>query len=139
MWPFTKKKKPGRRMYAGARLARTEADWITSTTSIDSEILSSLIRLRDRSRQLCRDNDHVQAIQRTIVNNVVGQGIGFQSQVRMKRGGNLNKALNDQIETAWYRWTWRENCHTAGKLCFEEIQRVVISSIFESGEVLLRL
>jgi lambda family phage portal protein len=126
-------------MYAGARIARTESDWITGNTSIDSEIHSSLGKLRDRSRQLCRDNDHVQAIQRTITNNVVGQGIKCQSQVRMKRGGNLNKALNDQIETAWYRWTRRENCHTAGKLCFEEIQRVVMSSVFESGEVLLRL
>lgn len=126
-------------MYAGARIGRTEAEWITQNTSIDAEIMSSLNKLRDRSRQLVRDNDHVQAIQRTIVNNVVGRGIACQSQVKMKRGGGLNKTLNDQINMAWYKWARRENCDVAGKLCFDEIQRVAMGSIFENGEILLRL
>ncbi len=130
-------------MYAGARIGRTEAEWITQNTSIDAEVMSSLVKLRDRSRQLTRDNDHVQAIQRTIVNNVVGQGIKCRSQVKMKRGKGgagaaLNRPLNDQIAAAWNRWSRKENCDAAGKLCLDEIQRLAIASIFENGEVLLR-
>lgn len=126
-------------MYAGARIGRTEAEWITQNTSVDAEIMSSLNKLRDRSRQLVRDNDHVQAIQRTIVNNVVGKGIACQSQVKMKRGAGLNKPMNDQINLAWYKWTRKDSCDVAGKLSFEEIQRLAMASIFENGEILLRL
>lgn len=150
MWPFDRwrKRKPqsfGMRVFKGAMGGRTVADWITSSTSMDAEINASLPRLRDRSRQLTRDNDYVQSAQRTIVNNVVGQGIGMQSQVRMKRGkgndgkGKLNDAINNQIEAAWEKWKRKENCHTAGKLCFSDIERLIVASLFESGEVLIRV
>ncbi|HEY5564231.1 MAG TPA: phage portal protein [Rhodothermia bacterium] len=144
MWPFSRKKKQGSRIYKGALVGRTTADWIVMNTSADAEIRTSLPKLRDRSRQLVRDNDYVQSAQRNVRTNVVGQGVGFQSQVRMRRGkdsygkGKLNKEMNDQIEGAWYRWQRKENCHTAGMLCFDDIERLVMDSNFESGEVLVR-
>jgi lambda family phage portal protein len=141
MWPFSKRKKKQSfdlRMFKGALVGRTVADWIAASTSIDAEIRSSLPRLRDRSRQLVRDNDYVISAQRTVVNNVVGQGIGCQSQVRKKRGGKLDEAINTTIENAWYEWQRKENCHTAGKLCFSDIERLIMKSLFESGEILIR-
>lgn len=139
MWPFTKKKKPQRRMFAGASVGRLTADWIAGGTSADAEINSSLVRLRNRSRQLIRDNDYCQSAMRTFQNNVIGEGVGCQSQVRMKRGGKLDKRLNDLIEMAWYRWQRKETCDVAGKLSLQEIARLVIGSNFESGEILIRM
>jgi capsid protein len=77
--------RPRVRAYGGARVSRLTADWVTSGTSADSEIKSSFKALRNRARQLCRDNDYARQALRSIQNNVIGHGIKHQSQVRMQR------------------------------------------------------
>jgi lambda family phage portal protein len=130
----------GRRSYAGAQFGRTVADWIAQSTSADSELYTSLRTLRNRSRQLVRDNEYAgNAIDRIIPNNVVGQGIGFQAQVMMQRGNRLNEKINDAIELQWKRWTRAETCHTGGKLAFQDIERIIMRSVPESGEILVRM
>lgn len=131
---------PQKRGYAGAAQNRLTWDWITSGTSQDSELLSSLRTLRNRSRQLCRDNDYARGAVRTIVTNVVGRGVRMQSQVRMRRGGGrLDETVNDAIESLWAEWGCRRYCHTAGKLSFSDIERLIMRSVVESGEIIIRL
>jgi lambda family phage portal protein len=130
---------PRRRMYQGAQFSRLTADWVTSNTSADSEVYGSAQKLRDRARQLCRDNDYARQALRAIEGNVIGQGIPFQSQVRMQRGGKLDTGINDAIEAAWRRWSYAQHCHTGGKLCFADLERLVIRACAESGEVFVRL
>ena len=130
---------PRRRMYQGAQFSRLTADWVTGNTSADSEVYGSAQKLRDRARQLCRDNDYARQALRAIEGNVIGQGIPFQSQVRMQRGGKLDTGINDAIEAAWKRWSYAQHCHTGGKLCFADIERLVIRACAESGEVFIRL
>ena len=125
------------RSYAGANYGRTTADWVTLSTSADAELYTSLRVLRNRVRQLCRDNEHAKQGQRLIANNVVGPGIGLQSEV-MTRGGKLNERINDKIEAAWQRWGRAKTCHTAGKLSWAGIQRMVMTSTPADGEVLIR-
>lgn len=137
MWPFKKKQK-AKRMYAGAIVSRLTNDWMTSNASIDTEIKSSLYALRNRVRQLCRDNDYARAALRTIRNNVVGPGIKMQGTVIMKRGGKLDDRLNTLIESVWTDWQKKENCHTSGKLCFQDIERLIMNSLVESGEIIIR-
>lgn len=129
-----------KRSYAGAQLGRTVSDWIANSTSADSELYTSLRTLRNRSRQLVRDNEYAgNAIDRIIPNNVVGQGIGFQSQVMMRRGGKLDEKINSLIETKYRRWQRATFCHTAGKLAFADIERMVVREVAESGEILVRM
>jgi lambda family phage portal protein len=130
---------PRRRMYQGAQFSRLTADWVTGNTSADSEIYGSAQKLRDRARQLCRDNDYARQALRAIEGNVIGQGIPFQSQVRMQRGGRLDTQVNDAIEAGWRQWTTARHCHTGGKLSFADIERLVIRACAESGEVFIRL
>lgn len=130
---------PRKRAYAGAAFGRLQSDWTAGSTSADSEILVSLRELRNRSRQLERDNDYAKNAVRLIRNNVVGRGIGMQSQVMMRRGGRLDDVTNDAIETAWRRWCAAKTCSTNGKLSFEAIQRLAVSAIPTSGEILLRI
>jgi lambda family phage portal protein len=130
---------PRRRMFEGARVSRLTADWVTSGTSADAEVRASLSILRNRARQLVRDSDYARQALRAIASNVVGNGIPFQAQVKKQRGNKLDQPVNDAIEAAWITWSKAKHCHTAGKLCFEEIERLVIRSVAESGEVLVRM
>jgi lambda family phage portal protein len=131
---------PRRRAYEGALVSRLTADWVTSSTSADAEIDGSLVRLRNRSRQLLRDNPYVQAARRAIVTNVIGRGIRMQSRVPMVRGGGrLDKPINDRIEAWWRRYCRKEHIHAAGKLSFARILRQSMAAVPESGEVFIRL
>lgn len=128
------------RMYAAARGGRSVDDWVTSASTADSELRSSLMRLRDRSRQLYRDDDYCRSAIRTIVNNVVGRGVRFQAQVKLtrKRGDGLNKDLNDEIERKWKQWKRKENCDVSGKLSFNEIERLILKTAANDGEFVVR-
>jgi lambda family phage portal protein len=138
MWPFKRKKTTAARAFNGAIYDKLTSDWITSSTSQDAEIRASLPRLRNRSRDLGRNNDYVRQFFRAVQNNVVGQGINLQAQVKKQRGGTLDVNSNAAIETSWEKWKRAENCDVTGKMCFQDIERLVIRSIFESGEVIVR-
>lgn len=127
------------RGYAGAKWGNTTADWVAQATSADSELYTSLRTLRNRSRQLVRDNEYAKNAKRIVVNNVVGVGIGFEAQVMMARGNKLNTPVNDAIEREWATWCRKQFCHTAGKLSFKALQRFLLGNIFEAGEVLVRM
>ncbi len=126
------------RAYSGASVGRLTDDWVAGGTSADSEIKGGLTRLRNRSRQLCRDDDYARSALRTIITNVVGQGIPFQSQVKMRRGDRLDEKLNNAIEEAWKDWGCKEYCDVSGRLSWEDMQRLAVRSVVESGEVILR-
>jgi lambda family phage portal protein len=126
-------------MFEGAMVGRLTADWVTSGSSVDSEIWGSLRLLRNRARQLTRDNDYAAQALRTIQANVIGKGIPFQAQVKKQRGNKLDQTVNDQIEQLWAKWCRARHCHTSGKLSFADIERLVIRSVAESGEVFIRI
>ncbi len=139
MWPFKKKEQKKKfRKYAAAESGRLMGDWKSTGNSADSEIQQSMRMLRNRSRQLGRDNDYVRSIFRSLEENVIGDGISFQAQVKMQRGEKLNKDLNDKIEKLWCEWTNKKYCHTGGKLHFADIERLVVRSSTESGEIFIR-
>jgi lambda family phage portal protein len=137
-WLFPKKK-PKKRSYQGALYNRLTSDWFTTSTSADSEILGDLRTLRNRTRDLVRNNDYAKNAVRVMTNNIVGKGISLQSQVMMRRGGKLDEKLNTEIEEAWQYWISAEYCHTAGVLGFQDIEQLIVKSLIESGEVLVRL
>lgn len=133
------KKEVTTRSYKGAVYDRLSADWITSGASADSEIITALKPLRNRSRDLCRNNDYAKGAVRTIVNNVIGKGVTLQSQVKRQRASDYDDRINTMIEEAWLDWGKAKYCHTAGKLGFTDIERLIVRSLVESGEVLVRI
>lgn len=143
-WPWQKKKKEvpapsGKRGYSAAAFNRLVNEWRAATSTADAEMRGPLKVLRNRSRDLGRNNDYVRQFFREVQNNVVGTGIPFQSQIKMKRGGDLNKTLNKEIEDLWYEWCKKGSCHTAGDLHFNDIERLAIREVAESGEFFIRL
>jgi lambda family phage portal protein len=131
--------RPRLRAYQGARVSRLTSDWVTSGTSADSEIKSSFKALRNRARQLVRDNDYARQAVRAIQNNVIGHGIKHQSQVRMQRGGKLDEVINGRIHETWEQWTRKQHCDVSGLLGFHDMERLLVRSLAESGEVFVRM
>lgn len=127
-----------RRAYEGATISRLTADWVTSSTSADAEIDGSLVRLRNRSRQLCRDNAYARQALRAIGQNVIGQGIRMQAKVP-GAGALPDQRTSESIEQLWRRWTRHDYCHCAGRLSFEEIARLAVQAMAESGDVFIRV
>ena len=128
----------GQRMFESARADRLTAGWSPYTSSADSESITSLTNLRNRSRALIRDNPHAKRAQAIVVNNVIGTGLGLQATVTNNRQ-RLVAEINDAIEAAWSAWSRPENCHIGGRLHFADIERLLISEAFEAGDVLLRI
>ena len=127
-----------KRMYNMAKSSRLTANWGNSTTSEDTELLSSLRTARNRSRALVRDSAYAQRAKTVIQTNVVGSGIGLQARV-MNTRGELNTRVNADIEEVWKDWTYKTSCHTGQSLCFEDFERTVLGEVFEAGEVFVRL
>ncbi|WP_338847909.1 phage portal protein [Massilia sp. W12] len=125
------------RMYAAAKPSRNGNPWAVNT-SPDTEIRLSLRRLRALSQMLERDNDYGKKAVRNIRNNIVGKGIEFQAQIKKRRGGQLDDAINDRIEKLWKRWGDKKRCHTAGKVSFKAMQRALIGMVAIDGEVFIR-
>ena len=126
------------RAYAGASMGRLSGDWSAMSTSADSELLTSLRVLRNRSRELVRDNPYALHCVRLMQNNVIGNGIGLQAQIK-SAGGKLQTAINDGIENAYGAWSGKDSCHTAGLLGMAELERVLVAELVTSGEAIVRL
>jgi lambda family phage portal protein len=138
--PSSVSSRRGRRAYEGALVSRLTSDWVTSGNSADAEIDGSLVRLRNRARQLVRDNPYARQALRAIGANVVGRGIRLQGRVQMQRGGGrLDQSINSSIEAEWTRWCRPTTCHAAGRLSFADICRLAIQAMAESGEVFIRI
>lgn len=126
------------RAYEGASVDRLAGDWFAMGTSADSELLTSLRILRNRARQLVRDNPYARQAVRLLMNNVVGTGIGLQAQVVNTRG-KLQSAINTSIEQAFADWSQADTCHTAGVMGLAEIERMAVAAVATAGEVIIRL
>jgi lambda family phage portal protein len=132
-----------KRAYTGASFGKQMRDWVAASTNQDAETRMALRALRNRSRDLARNNDYVVNALRIVQNNVIGQGVKMQAQASFSSSGRKantsNKAANEAIETARNRWKRADNCHVAGQLTYEEITRLVILSVARDGEAIIRL
>jgi lambda family phage portal protein len=127
-----------KRMYASAKQSRLTGDWgTTGNASADSELASSLTRLRSRSRALVRDAAYAKRARVIVVNNVVGPGIGMQAQ-KMTTRDALDERINDDIEEVFDEWSEAETCHTGGQLHFADFERAAMGQVFEAGECFIR-
>lgn len=129
-------KRPARRMYAGAKVGRL--DFGASTSSANGELYTSLRSLRNKSRALCRDVSHAKRARKLMMDNIIGDGVGLQGRIKTSRDDKLSKRLNDGVEAAWDRWSKADACHAGGELAFADMERMLISQWFETGEVFLR-
>lgn len=122
--------------YRGAEKNRLRGDWTALNGSADADLLPDLPTLRQRSRDLTRNDAHASAIAGTVVENVVGTGIRPQSRPDADALGidpQAAAAFARRSERAWRLW-----CPTAdsqNRMDFYEIQSLIKRQILENGEV----
>lgn len=128
-----------RRNYDGAVHSRLFSGWQTSLRSANEDIEGDLLRLRARSRSLCRNNPHAVAYLNAIRTNVAGHGgIGLQSQVVSTRK-TLRQKANRDLELAFDTWGQAGNASLDGRLSWAELQQTVAALMDQDGEALVRI
>ena len=112
-------------LYDGASNGRRTAGWHATSSGPNREIGSSLRQLRDRHRDLCRNNPWARRAVQAIVNNTIGDGIRAQWQ-------------DPQVQSLWSSWFESTAIDASGRLDGYGLQALVLRTVVESGEVLVR-
>ena len=118
------------RSYEGARLGRRTEGWVVAGTSANAEIGATLVRLRDRSRDLVRNNPDAAKAVSAVVSNLVGTGI-------LPRARSGDAVANEAADKLWARFA--EACDADGLTDFSGLQALIIRAMAESGECLVRI
>lgn len=119
------------RRYESAGHGRRTDNWRTDSSSAMSEIQAGLVKLRNRSRDLTRNNGYGKNAMRKIKNNVVGTGIIPNPLIDSKP--QLKK-----FKKIWKEWASKNHCDYDGHLTFYGIQALVMRTVAESGECIVR-
>lgn len=134
-----KPEKIQRRVYAGANIGRLFNDFVQSSRSPDEEVKAAIRILRDRCRDLSRNNEYAKRFIGLAKSNVVGErGVTMQVKAR-NDNGSFDVIGNDIIEKAWKRWGKLGTCTVDGRLSWVDAQRMFVENLTRDGEVLVRL
>lgn len=106
------------RGYRAASAARNSGQWTGSGGSADAEITTDLPALRNRSRELNRDDSIGSGITKTFVNNVIGTGLRPQS--------------TSELEAVWNER--QDVLFAAEDMDFMSAQRLVYGKVLEDGD-----
>lgn len=128
-----------RRNYAAAARGRLFADFNGSNRSADSEIRWALNELRNRSRDLERNNEYFRRYLQLLRTNVVGNN-GFRLQVRAANAdGSQDVPGSQMIERAWSEFGRLGGPTVDGKMSLIDLENHVITGMARDGEVFLRI
>ena len=115
-----------KRKYEGADSGRRTGGWITTGSSGNTEVQGALLKLRNRSRDLVRNNPYAKRGMRVIANNTVGaRGIATQIKVDNNRSTSETERKLNGIWRAWSRTT---ACH------YEKTQEAAFGAGICNGE-----
>lgn len=110
---------------------RRAGDWVAVGDSGPTESTDDLATLRNRSREMRRNNPYWNAAINTITSNTVGHGIRATATAR-------SKALQAKVQTEFDNWARTKRCDAAGKSDFYALQSLAMSTVVNSGEILVR-
>ncbi|WP_457425657.1 phage portal protein [Roseateles sp. P5_E7] len=112
------------RKYEAAETGRRQSGWKAGSGSANAEVIPGLATVRNRCRQMVRDNEYAKAAVRTLATSIVGStGINVIPENKAERR----------------LWTeWIDVCDADGQLDFAGLQLLAAKTWKESGEVLAR-
>jgi lambda family phage portal protein len=118
------------RSYDAASRGRRTESWKATGTSSNTEILTAATTLRNRSRDLSRNNPFAKKAVQSISNNTIGTGI------RAKVSAN-SKGAKKRLHDAWIGWADKTACDNEGRKTYYGIQKMVMRAVIESGDCLI--
>ena len=124
--------------YRGADRSRLRGSWMPGGGSADEDIIPDLPAIRERSRDLNRNDAHASGITNTMTTNVVGTGIRPQSRIEREVLGISDRKADKfqkQAERVWKQWL--PIADAGRRMDFYEIQQLVDRQILENGEAII--
>jgi lambda family phage portal protein len=122
--------------FKGAEISRLRAGWALGRTNT-TPMPYSLQMLRNRSRDLNRNDPVARSATDTMGLNIVGRGLRPQSRLRADRLGisqDKARVLQRQVEAIFE--SWAPFADSGNRLNFDELQFLALRKILEDGEVL---
>lgn len=137
---FTRTKSASaKRDYLAASKGRLYMDFKGSNKSADAEIRWSLRDLRNRSRDLERNNEYARRYLQLLQTNIVGES-GFRLQLKGRNiDGTIDMAGNNIIEAAWEDFCRLGGPTVDGKMSMTDLSNHVIRGMARDGEVFLHI
>lgn len=124
--------------YRGAERSRLRDPWRPGGGSADRDLLSDLGALRERSRDLIRNDGIASGAVDTIITNVIGSGIKPQSRIdrdALKIDEEYADQLQKKIEEIWERWV--PAADAGNRMNFYEIEELSERSRMINGESII--
>lgn len=127
--------------YFGASTARRSvSQWTTNAYDADADLLWDLPKLRERSRDLCRNSPLASGVLGTNRMNVVGTGLRLQSRIDREFLG-FDDAVADAWETAtereWHLFWETKELDVARTLNGVDMTNLVYQQAMENGEAFI--
>jgi lambda family phage portal protein len=119
------------RRFDAAANGRRTSGWNSNTNSVNAEVGVALAQLRNRSRDLVRNNPYAKRAIKAIANNTVGTGIRPNA---LDATGRNEKRIKD----AWKKWAETTACDFDGKNNMYGLQKLALRTVAESGECIIR-
>lgn len=111
--------------YDAAKITRRTANWRADSSGPNREIERDLVKLRDRARDLGRNNPWARRAIQAIVTNTVGAGIVAQWSA-------------PERQARWRAWFETTGVDADGRADGYGLQSLILRAMVESGEVLIR-
>lgn len=125
--------------YDGAsRTKRSLRNWFAFGGSADADLLPALGELRNRSRDLARNNPLAVGAINTVVTNVVGTGLAPQPAIDAKVLGLTEEqaaAWQQQAQLEFSLFADSKECDITLAQTFYEMQQLVFRSTLENGDI----
>lgn len=115
------------RHYEAASPGRRTSAWNRSSGDVNAVMGQGIARMRDVARDVVRNNALGESVVDTIANHTVGWGIVAKPA-----------KPNARLMEAWKRWAGTTACDADGRNDFYGLQHLVMRTVAESGEVLVR-
>jgi len=122
-----------RRYDAAARGRRTD-NWVTQGSSADAATARGFGVMRDRARDLVRNNPYAKKAVESWVTNLIGAGWSFKAK-QTRRNGKQGERVTEAMRS------WMSDprqCDYHGLLNFDGLMAQAVRTWKESGEVLIR-
>lgn len=118
-----------RRGYDGARAGARWGGWIGSGSSANAEIGQFAARLRDRGRDLVRNDPHARRALKIIVSQVVGAGF-------VGHCATGDEKLDDRVDTLFAEWCAHADAEGCTNL--DGLVALAFSAMVEGGDAFMR-
>jgi lambda family phage portal protein len=119
-----------KRRYEAASSSTRTKNWRPQGTDANSAIQNPEL-IRNRSRDLVRNNPWANKAKAVIVNNAIGYGIAMQLQ-------STSEAKTKALQDKYLKWSNSTECDADGITNLAGLQQLAFGAMVESGECLIR-